>query len=113
MFGSDDLTALVAIGGFYLVVVLVIREIGTTLTLRKIVEKGTTAEQIKALLRQRTDPGATLKWAIVTIAVGLGFVLLQWLPPQLQQGPAAVGVILLLAGGALWLGSRFERARQD
>ncbi len=112
MFGDTDLIAFVAVGGFYLALVLVIREIATTLTLRKIVDKGTTVDQIKELLRRRTDPGATRKWALVTLAVGVGFVLLQWLPPQLQQGPAAIGVILVLAAGGLWVGSRLEAAKQ-
>jgi len=100
---EDVLQVLIAVGGLFLVIGFTADSIARAAVRRKVADKELSTEQIEAVLKRRTDPDDVLKWALLATAVGLGFVLLQFLPEDLRDDPIVVGLVLLFAGGALFL----------
>jgi len=100
---DEVLQVLIAVGGFFIVIGFTADAIAGAAIRRTIAKQELSTEQIEALLKRRVDPDSILKWALLTVAVGLGFLLLQLLPEDLQNQPFVVGLVLIFAGGALFL----------
>ena len=100
---DDILTVLIAVGGFFIVLGFTADSIAQAAIRRKAADKDLSAEQIEGLLKRRVDPDAVLKWALLITAVGLGFILVQFLPAGMREEPIVVGLVLVFAGGALFL----------
>lgn len=100
---DDVLTVLIAVGGFFVVIGFVADSISRAAIRRKIADKDLAPDQIEPLLRRRVDPDSVLKWGLLAVFVGVAFVVIQFLPPDLRDEPIVVGLVLLFAGGALFL----------
>lgn len=85
----------------YMVVALT-RIISEGRTHRKLLEKGATPEQIVALTARpkRVDLAETLRWALLTGAVGISLIVLQFIPYDSDQ-PIAVGLVLVFGSAGL------------
>lgn len=102
---------LIAVGGFFVVIGFTVDSIASATIRRKIADKELTPDQIEALLKRRAGPENILKWALLTGAVGLGFLLLQFLPEHLQDEPFVAGLVLIFASGGLLLYRAMIRTR--
>lgn len=100
---EDVLQTLIAVGGFFIIIGFVADSVARAAVRWKISNKDMTPEQIEALLKRRVDPDSVLKWALLTTAVGFGFVLIQFVPSDVQNEPFVAGLVLIFAGGALFL----------
>lgn len=100
---DDGLLVPIAFFVFIAVTVLgVARIISEGRTRRRLIEAGGTAEVARELAAHQDEHGLynALKWGIVTIAVGLAFVIVQFLPYG-PDDPIMFGVVLLFFGGGL------------
>ena len=100
----DD-SLLVPIAFFVFLAVTIIglaRIISEGRTRRRLIDAGGSAEVARALAANQDEHGlySALKWGIVTVGVGLAFVIVQFLPYGAQD-PIMFGVVLLFLGGAL------------
>ncbi len=107
------LEVLIAVGGLFLVIGFTADAIARAAVRRKVADKALSPEQIEAVLRRRTDPDHILKWALLATAVGIGFILIQFLPPDLHDQPIVIGLVLVFAGGALFLYRQLLRRGPD
>jgi hypothetical protein len=110
---TDNLAIVIVIGGAYLAFVLVVEALAAARVRSKIAERGLSAGEIDALLRRRIDGRASLRWGLVTVAIGLALVVVQLLPAELRGGPIGAAVIFLFAGGALVAHSRMGGDGED
>jgi hypothetical protein len=103
MFEEDTLVPL----GLFAMITFVI--VGLTKVLsdgrirRRLIETGATPELAKAIAgTPQNDPDlyGTLKWGLVTGAIGLALIVIQFLPYR-PEDPIMLGVILLFAAGGL------------
>ncbi len=71
-------------------------------TRRRLIESGGSAEVSHALAERQDEHGlfSALRWGIVAVAVGLAFVIVQFLPYQ-SDDPIMFGVVLLFLGAGL------------
>ncbi len=70
---------------------------------RRLIDAGVAPELARAIAgAPKEDPGlySALKWGIVTGAVGLGLILIQFLPYRSGE-PIVLGVLLVFAAGGL------------
>ncbi len=100
----DD-NLLVPIAFFVFLAVTIIglaRIISEGRTRRRLIDAGGSAEVARALAANQDEHGlySALKWGIVTVGVGLAFVIVQFLPYGAQD-PIMFGVVLLFLGGGL------------
>jgi hypothetical protein len=100
---EEVLQVLIAVGGLFIVIGFTADSIAGAAIRRKIADKDLPPEKIEALLKRRTDPDSVLKWALLATGVGIGFLLLQFLPADVQDEPIVVGLVLVFAGAALFL----------
>ncbi len=110
---EDILTVLIVVGGLFIVVGFVADSISRAAVRRKIAARDLSADQIEALLRRRVDPDSILKWGLLAVSIGLALVLIQLLSPDLRDEPIAIGLVLIFAGGALFLYRSIVRRRAD
>ncbi|HEX9705678.1 MAG TPA: hypothetical protein VGA20_10555 [Gemmatimonadales bacterium] len=72
-------------------------------TRRRLIDAGATPEMARAIaMTPKDDPGlfSALKWGILTGAVGLSLILIQFLPYRSDE-PIVLGVILVFAATGL------------
>ena len=100
---DEVLQVFIAVGGFFVVIGFMADSIARAAIRRKLADKELTPEQMETILKRRADPDSILKWALLTGVVGLGFLLLQFLPDTLRDEPFAAGLVLVFASGALFL----------
>lgn len=100
---EEVLQVLIAVGGLFVVIGFTADSIARAAVRRKVADKDLSPDQMEAVLKRRVDPDHVLKWALLTTALGLGFVLIQFLPSDLQDEPIVVGLVLIFAGGSLFL----------
>lgn len=110
---EDILTVLIVVGGLFIVVGFVADSISRAAVRRKIAARDLSADQIEALLRRRVDPDSILKWGLLAVSIGLALVLIQLLSPDLRDEPIVIGLVLIFAGGALFLYRSIVRRRTD
>ena len=70
---------------------------------RRLIETGATSELAKAIAgTAQSDPDlySALKWGLLTGAIGLSLIVIQFLPYR-PEDPIMLGVILLFAAGGL------------
>lgn len=103
MFGDDTLVPIALFLSLAFGVVSVTRIISDGRTRRRLIDAGATPELARALAATtRNDPGffGALKWGLVTLAVGLALIVIQFLPFRSDE-PIVAGLILLFLGGGL------------
>lgn len=110
---EEILQVLIAVGGFFIVVGFMADAIARAAIRRKLADRDLSVEQMEAILKRRTDPDSVLKWALLSAMVGLGFILLQFLPEHLQGEPFTVGLVLVFASGGLFLYRGMIRKRSS
>lgn len=108
---DDVLTVLIVVGGLFVLIGFTADAVAQAAVRRRIAGKDLTTDQIEALLRRRTDPESVLKWALLTTTVGLAFLLVHFLPPDVRDQPLVVGLVLIFAGGALFFYRAIARRR--
>jgi hypothetical protein len=70
---------------------------------RRLIDTGATPELAKAIVgtpQHNLELYGTLKWGLVTGAIGLALIVIQFLPYR-PEDPIMLGVILLFAAGGL------------
>lgn len=90
--------------GFFFAIVAAIKIIADYRTRSKLIERGVSSEEARALLSSPSGAqrASSLKWGLVAAGVGLGFLVVHL--TGLDEGePVTAGVVLLFAGGALLL----------
>ena len=100
---EDVLQALIAVGGFFVLVGFAADSVARATIRRKIADKELSPDQIEALLKRRVDPDVVLKWALLTTAVGLAFLVIQFVPSEMRDQPIVIGLVLVFAGASLFL----------
>lgn len=100
---DEALSVFVVVGGLWVLIGFTADAIARAVIRRKLADKDLSAEQMEALLRRRVDPDNVLKWALLTTAIGAGFVVLEFLPEGWSSESFSIGLVLIFAGGALFL----------
>lgn len=103
MFDTGTLVPIALFLSVAFVLVGMTRIISDGSTRRRLIRTGATPELARAIMAApRNDPGlyGALKWGLVTGAVGLALILIQFLPYR-SSDPIVLGVVFLFAGGAL------------
>ena len=112
MFGAATLVPIAFILGLAFVLVGVTKVISDGRTRRRLIEAGATPELARAVTAVPKDDlglSGTLRWGLVTGAVGLGLIVIQFLPFRSDE-PIALGVILVFAAAGLL--TYYARARR-
>ena len=112
MCGSGTLVPIAFFVSLAFIFVGVTKVISDGRTRRRLIEAGATPELARAVTAvSKDDLGlyATLKWGLVTGAVGLGLILIQFLPFRSDE-PIALGVVLVFAAAGLL--TYYARARR-
>jgi hypothetical protein len=103
MFGNDTLVPLGLFAMIAFIIVGLTKIISDGATRRRLIEKGATPELAKAIMGT-SDKDAelfgVLKWGLLTGAIGLALIVIQFLPYG-DDAPILFGVILLFAAAAL------------
>jgi hypothetical protein len=103
MFGEDTLVPLGLFAMIAFIIVGMTKIISDGRIRRRLIETGATPELAKAIMgTPRNDPElyGALKWGLVTGAIGLALVVIQFLPYR-PEDPIMLGVILLFAATGL------------
>jgi hypothetical protein len=103
MFGEDTLVPLGLFAMIAFIIVGMTKIISDGRIRRRLIETGATPELAKAIMgTPRNDPElyGALKWGLVTGAIGLALVVIQFLPYR-PEDPIMLGVILLFAAAGL------------
>src|SRR2546422_6415326 len=111
MFSAATLVPIAFILGLAFVLVGVRRVISDGRPRRRLIEAGATPELARAVPAVPNDDlglSGTLRWGLVTGAVGLGLIVIQFLPFRSDE-PIALGVILVFAAAGLL--TYYARAR--
>ena len=109
--GTEVPFFIIVLGGMYALLAFVVQAFSLGYTRRRLGEAGLSAEQLGALMSGSADADASLKWGLVTTAVGVAVVVIQFFPPEQRQGPLALGLPFLLGGLSLLLHYRLARRR--
>ena len=99
----EVLVPIVAMLSTAFVIVGVAKILSDGRTRRRLIDAGATPELATALAQApRRDPGLhdTLRWGLVTGALGVGLIVIQFLPYGADQ-PIVYGVVLLFGAGGL------------
>ena len=98
----DDLVPIVMFLSVAYAVVGVTRAISDGRTRRKLVETGASPELAKALTAPSRDPGlgTSLQLALVTGAIGIALIIIQFLPYRTDE-PITAGLVLVFAAAGL------------
>lgn len=110
---EEALQVLIAVGGLFVVIGFTVDSIARAVIRRKVADKDLTPEQIDSILKRRADPDSVLKWALLITAVGCGFLVLHFLPVDMRDEPFVIGLVLIFAGGALFLYRAMIRRQSD
>lgn len=116
MFQEDTLVPLGLFAMIAFIIVGLTKVISDGRIRRRLIETGATSELAKAIAgTPQSDPDlySALKWGLLTGAIGLSLIVIQFLPYR-PEDPIMLGVILLFAAGGLlgyyviarWLASR-------
>ncbi len=103
MFDTGSMVPIAFLLAVAFVLVGVTKIISDGRTRRRLIEAGAIPELARAIAAApKEDPGlyGTLKWALVTGAVGLALILIQFLPYRSDE-PIVLGVILVFAAAGL------------
>lgn len=98
-----ELIPIIAVLAFAYIIVSLARIVADGFTRRQILRRGLSPEQTSAILAApstRPDRDGALKWGLVTAAVGVALIVVQFLP-YTDQDPITYGLVLLFAGGGL------------
>jgi hypothetical protein len=103
MFENDTLVPL----GFFMAIAFIIVGVAKIVsdgrTRRRLIDANVSPELAKAIAATpRDDPGlyGALKWGLVTGAIGIALIIIQFLPYR-SGDPIMLGVILVFAAGGL------------
>jgi hypothetical protein len=103
MFGEETLVPLGLFAMIAFIIVGLTKIISDGRIRRRLIEAGATPELAKAIAgTPQNDPDlyGTLKWGLVTGAIGLALIVIQFLPYRHEE-PIMLGVILLFAAAGL------------
>jgi uncharacterized protein DUF6249 len=103
MFNTGDLVPIAFLLSVTFILVGITKIISDGRTRRRLIEAGATAELARAIVAApKDDPGlyGALRSGILTGAVGLGLILIQFLPYRSNE-PIVLGVILVFAAAGL------------
>jgi hypothetical protein len=103
MFGEDTLVPLGLFAMIAFIIVGVTKIISDGRMRRRLIEAGATPELAKAIAgTPQDDPElyGALKWGLLTGAIGLALIVIQFLPYR-PEDPIMLGVILLFAAAGL------------
>jgi hypothetical protein len=103
MFGEDTLVPLGLFAMIAFIIVGVTKIISDGRMRRRLIEAGATPELAKAIAgTPQDDPElyGALKWGLLTGAIGLALIIIQFLPYR-PEDPIMLGVILLFAAAGL------------
>jgi hypothetical protein len=103
MFGEETLVPLGLFAMIAFIIVGLTKVISDGRIRRRLIETGATPELAKAIAgTPQNDPDlyGTLKWGLVTGAIGLALIVIQFLPYR-NEDPIMLGVVLLFAAGGL------------
>lgn len=103
MFDTGSMVPIAFLLAVAFVLVGVTKIISDGRTRRRLIEAAATPELARAIAEApKDDPGlyGTLKWGLVTGAVGLALILIQFLPYRSDE-PIVLGVILVFAAAGL------------
>jgi uncharacterized protein DUF6249 len=103
MFDTGTLVPIAFLLSVAFALVAVTKVISDGRTRRRLIEAGATPELAQAIaVAAKDDPGlyGALKWGILTGAVGLALILIQFLPYR-SDDPIVLGVILVFAAAGL------------
>ena len=108
---DDVLSVFIVVGGLWVLIGFTADSISRAVVRRKLADKDLSVDQMETLLKRRVDPDNILKWALLTTSIGIGFLVLEFLPEGRWGEAFTVGLILLFAGGALFLYRAAVRGR--
>lgn len=103
MFDSGNLVPITFLLSVTFILVGITKVISDGRTRRRLIEAGATPELARAIMAApKDDPGlyGALRWGILTGAVGLALILIQFLPYRSDE-PIVLGVILVFAAAGL------------
>lgn len=103
MFQEDTLVPLGLFAMIAFIIVGLTKVISDGRIRRRLIETGATSELAKAIAgTAQSDPDlySALKWGLLTGAIGLSLIVIQFLPYR-PEDPIMLGVILLFAAGGL------------
>lgn len=103
MFGEETLVPLGLFAMIAFIIVGLTTVISDSRTRRRLIETGATPELAKAVMgTPKDDPElyGVLKWGLLTGAIGLALVVVQFLPYRPDE-PIVLGVVLLFAAAGL------------
>jgi hypothetical protein len=103
MFGEETLVPLGAFAMIAFIIVGVTRIVSDGRVRRRLIEASATPEFAKAIVgtpRYDAELYGALKWGILTGAIGLALIVIQFLPYRPEE-PITLGVILLFAASGL------------
>lgn len=100
----SDLIPIFVTGIVFFSFVAIIKIISDNRLRNRLVDKGLVDENVKYLFqpRQAGQPMASIKWGMILVAIGLALLLVQLLPHTFYE-EGALGLVLLLAGLALFI----------
>lgn len=101
----------IPVGGFFLLMGFLAKVIAGVVIRWRISGRDLSAEQMEVILRRRSSPGELMKWGLLALTTGAGFVVVQFLPPVMRDGPMAVGLLLIAGGIGLFLYAGMIQAR--
>jgi hypothetical protein len=103
MFGEETLVPLGLFAMIAFIIVGVTKIVSDGRLRRRLVETGASPELAKTIVgtpRYDAELYGALKWGILTGAIGLALIVIQFLPYR-PEDPITLGVILLFAAGGL------------
>jgi uncharacterized protein DUF6249 len=103
MFDAGSLVPIAFLLSVTFILVGITKIISDGRTRRRLIEAGATPELARAITAApKDDPGlyGALRWGILTGAVGLGLILIQFLPYRSNE-PIVLGLILVFAAAGL------------
>jgi hypothetical protein len=103
MFNTGDLVPIAFLVSVTFILVGITKVISDGSTRRRLIQAGATPELARAIVAApKDDPGlyGALRWGILTGAVGLALILIQFLPYRSNE-PIVLGVILVFAAAGL------------
>ncbi len=98
---AGDIIPLVAIVVTFFSLVVIIRTISDNKVKHRLIERGEFTEQAAHTLANMSSSVSSLKWGLILVAIGFGFLLINMFP-RMFDDEAALGLLLIAAGVALF-----------
>lgn len=94
-----DVEAILIVGIVFGTIYSLARLVAETSTRRKLIEKGLVDERVKQIFSSSSELSIlnNLKWGMVLVGIGSGFVAYQYLDFR-WHGEAAIGIMFIMAG---------------